>query len=351
MQKQADIDKMQALTGDDDIMALNTERRVITTQAVKEKQGKKALKTGNLLRPISFDTYIGQSKVKEQVSVSVKSAMIRKKPAPHMLFYGPPGLGKTTLAHIVAEEENVPLKEIAGPSIEKPGDIAAILMSLKQNEVLFIDEIHRMPSMCEEVLYSAMEDNYINITVGAGEQQKIVHLPLPAFTLIGATTRAGMVSAPLRDRFALKCRMEYYDTEELSEIIKNSAVKMDIRITDSEALMIAEASRGTPRIANSLLERVRDYATVKTQGNITEQTVKDALEFAGIDKDGLSEMDRMMIKILKDQDKPVGLQTLADMLGEDAKTIEDVYEPFLLKNGYIEKTPRGRTIGSAVRSA
>ena len=320
----------------------NAERRVITTSSLKEK--KEPEKGVNPLRPQSFGSYIGQTKVKEQVSVSVRSAIKRGKPASHMLFYGPPGLGKTTMAYIVANEEGVPIKEVAGPSIEKPGDVAAILMGLHSGQVLFIDEIHRMPPMCEEVLYSAMEDNYLNITVGAGEQQRTVHVNLPGFTLIGATTRAGMLSAPLRDRFSLKCRLEYYTFDELSQIALISAEKMELRLSQKDAEMIAGASRGTPRIVNSLVERVRDYATVKSEGKIEEDTVSEALSLAGINKNGLTETDIRILQKLQDSTRPVGLQTLADITGEDPETIECMNEPFLIQKGYIEKTPRGRMI-------
>lgn len=323
-------------------MAENTKRRVITTAGMREQKAEEY--HGNALRPQTFDAYIGQAKVKEQVLMSVKSAMIRKEPAPHMLFYGPPGLGKTTLAHIIANAECVPVTEIAGPSVDKPGDMAAILMNVKSKGILFIDEIHRLPPPVEEVLYSAMEDDYLNITVGTGEQQKVVHVKLPPFTLIGATTRAGMLSAPLRDRFGLKCRMEFYTDEELSQIIQNSAAKIKIQLTKKNSLRIAKASRGTPRIANSLIERIRDVAVVENNGKVTDDEVDRAFSLAGINCDGLTGTDIHLLDILKDKDAPVGLQTLADMTGEDSGTIEDVYEPYLIMNGYMEKTSRGRVI-------
>lgn len=326
-------------------------RRVITTKAVRERESEKKAGAGNILRPETFDAYIGQAKVKEQVSLAVRSAAIREASAPHMLFYGPPGLGKTTMAHIIASEESVPIKEISGPSIEKPGDMAAALMGLKPKEIFFIDEIHRIPPACEEILYSAMEDDYLNITIGTGEQQRIVHVKLPEFTLIGATTRAGMLSAPLRDRFSLKCRMEFYTEEELAEIIKASAVKLELDITDSQALMAAKASRGTPRIANSLLERIRDVAVVKNKGTVTDDTVKEALKIAGTDINGLTVSDMKLLAILKEADKPVGLMTLSDMTGEDPGTIEEMQEPYLLKEGYMEKTGRGRLITNKGKAA
>lgn len=319
-------------------------RRVITTSAIKDKEREKEHQNGSILRPADFTSYIGQTKVKEQVLLKVKSAVMRNAPADHMLFYGPPGLGKTTLAHIVANAEAVPLKEMSGPSIEKPGDIAAALMVLKSREVLFIDEIHRIPKACEEVLYSAMEDGYLNITVGSGEQQKVVNIKLPPFTLIGATTKAGMISAPLRDRFPLKCRMEYYSDDELAEIVKRSAVKLDIEISDSDAMMIAGAGRGTPRIANMILLNVRDVATVKNKGIVTQNTVREALSLMEIDSNGLTGMDRQILTILSGSGSPTGLQTIADVSGEDAGTIEEVYEPHLIKEGLVVKTPRGRML-------
>lgn len=325
-------------------MAENTERRVITTASLKEKENIKVDKGGNILRPVNFDGYIGQNKVKEQVMLAVKSAIIRKRPACHMLFYGPPGLGKTTLAHIVAYEEMVPLKEISGPAIEKPGDIAAILMSLKPKEVLFIDEIHRIPAMCEEVLYSAMEDGYINITVGTGEQQKIVRINVPPFTLIGATTKAGNLSAPLRDRFSLKCRMEYYNASDLCHIVRNSALKEGIQITAEAQKLIASAARGTPRIANTLIERTVDIVTVNKKKIIDTDIVKEAFSLAGVKTSGLTEMDIKLLDILNNAEKPIGLMTLADITGEDTRTIEEMFEPYLLQQGYIIKTSRGREI-------
>lgn len=325
-------------------MAENTERRVITTASLKEKESKKEGKGKNILRPVNFDGYIGQDKVKKQVILAVKSAMIKNRPAAHMLFYGPPGLGKTTLAHIVAYEEKVPLKEISGPAIEKPGDIAAILMSLSPKEVLFIDEIHRLPVICEEVLYSAMEDGYINITVGTSEQQKIIHVNVPPFTLIGATTKAGSLSAPLRDRFSLKCRMEYYSMDDLCHIIKNSALKKGLNITSEAQKLIASASRGTPRIANTLIERVDDIVTVKNQNVIDTDVVKQSFSIAGIYAGGISETDIKILGILNEADKPIGLMTLADITGEDTRTIEEMFEPYLLQQGYIIKTSRGREI-------
>lgn len=321
-------------------------RRQIRTKASvdKDEEKKRTGETDNL-RPQVFKDYIGQEKVKNQILMAVKSAMIRNEPVDHILLYGPPGLGKTTMAHIIAHTENVPMIEVSGPSIEKTGDIAATLMSgLKDRSIVFIDEIHRMDKKAEEMLYSAMEDGYLNIIMGQGEQQRNIHLDLPRFTLIGATTKAGMISAPLRDRFGLKCKMEFYTPDELAQITKNTAEKLGVSVTDEQALVIAKASRGTPRVANGLMKRVRDYAVVTNNGKVTDKEVREALKLAEIDENGLSAMDLKLLELLKDRTKPVGLNTMADMLGEDPGTIEDLYEPYLLKQHMIEKTARGRII-------
>lgn len=296
------------------------------------------------LRPDGFKSYIGQKKVKEQVLTAVKSALIRETQPEHILLYGPPGLGKTTMAHIVANATCSDMTEITGAMLQKPGDIAATLMSLKDRSILFIDEIHRMDRKAEEVLYQAMEDRKISIIVGQGEQQKNITLNLPDFTLIGATTHVGMLSAPLRDRFGLVCKMEFYSPKELKEIVKLSAERLDIEIDDDDALVLAQASRGTPRVANMLAKAVRDYAIVNNDGIVNRTVVENALVLAGVNKNGLSDMQERLLEELKGHDTPIGLTTLSHILGEDEGTVEDVYEPYLLQNRLIEKTARGREI-------
>ena len=302
------------------------------------------------LRPTDFNGYIGQEKVKEQVLTAVKSAMIREVQPEHILLYGPPGLGKTTMAYIVANVTQSELTEITGAMLQKPGDTAATLMSLKDRSILFIDEIHRMDKKAEEVLYQAMEDKKISFLVGQGEQQRNVTLDLPNFTLIGATTHVGMLSAPLRDRFGLVCKMSFYTPEELKEIIRATAEKFDMDICDDDLFAIAKASRGTPRVANMLTKSVRDYAVVNNNGIVDHLVVENALHLAGVNRNGLSDMQVKLLEELDSHDGPIGLTTISHILGEDEGTVEDVYEPYLLQEGYLEKTSRGRIIADKGRA-
>ena len=303
-------------------------RRIITTENLEEDA-----KIENNLRPQLLDDYIGQAKAKEMLNV-------------YILFYGPPGLGKTTLAGIIANEMGVNIKITSGPAIEKPGEMAAILNNLQEKDVLFVDEIHRLNRQVEEVLYPAMEDYAIDIMIGKGATARSIRLDLPKFTLVGATTRAGMLTAPLRDRFGVVHRMEYYTTEELVTIIKRSARVLEVGIDEAGALALARRSRGTPRLANRLLKRVRDFAQVKYDGDITKEVADYALDLLDVDKEGLDQTDRELLLTIvnKFAGGPVGLDTLAASVGEDAGTIEDVYEPYLLKNGFIQRTPKGRIV-------
>lgn len=296
------------------------------------------------LRPQSLKEYIGQSAIKDTLSIYIEAAKKRKEPLDHVLLYGPPGLGKTTLSVILANEMNVNLKITSGPAIEKPGDMAAILNNLKPGDILFIDEIHRLNRQVEEVLYPAMEDYVIDIMIGKGPSAKSIRLDLPPFTLVGATTRAGMLSEPLRDRFGVVNRLDFYSDEELKSIIINSSHKLDVTIEDNAALELAKRSRGTPRLANRLLRRIRDFAQVKSDGIIDLDITKQALELLDVDELGLDSIDKkILLTIINHFDGgPVGLDTLAASIGEDSGTIEDVYEPFLIKKGLIDRTPRGR---------
>lgn len=300
----------------------------------------------NTLRPQTLSEYIGQNKVKENMKIYIEAAQKRGEALDHCLFYGPPGLGKTTIANIIANEMKSNLKVTSGPAIEKPGDLAAILTTLSENDVLFIDEIHRLSKNVEEILYPALEDYTLDIVIGTGPSAKSIRIDLPKFTLIGATTKAGSLTTPLRDRFGIIHKLELYSPEDLSIIVKRSARILDVGIDDESAMEIARRSRGTPRIANRLLKRVRDYAAVLGDGNITLKIAKHALNQLEIDELGLDETDRRILEIMINQyqGRPVGLETIATTLGDEVDTIEDVYEPYLIQIGFITRTPRGRMV-------
>lgn len=319
-------------------------RRIMTTENLEED-----VRIENHLRPQLLEDYIGQAKAKEMLKIYIEAAKARGEALDHLLFYGPPGLGKTTLAGIIANEMNLNMKITSGPAIEKPGEMAAILNNLQEGDVLFVDEIHRLNRQVEEVLYPAMEDYAIDIMIGKGASARSIRLDLPKFTLVGATTRAGMLTAPLRDRFGVVTRMEYYTVEELKMIILRSAKVLEVGIDENGAYAMARRSRGTPRLANRLLKRVRDFAQVKYNGYITEEVADYALDLLDVDKEGLDQTDRgiLLAMIEKFGGGPVGLETLAASIGEDPGTIEDVYEPYLLKNGFIQRTPRGRVVTDA----
>lgn len=319
-------------------------QRIIETSVTEEDK-----KIEGTLRPQKMDDYIGQSKAKETLKVYIEAAKRRNDPLDHVLFYGPPGLGKTTLAGVIANEMGTHMKVTSGPAIEKPGDMAAILNGLSDGDVLFVDEIHRLNRQVEEVLYPAMEDYCIDIMIGKGPTAKSIRLDLPKFTLVGATTRAGLLSAPLRDRFGVINRLEFYSVEELVQIIMHSAKILQVEIEPGGAKEMARRSRGTPRLANRVLKRVRDFAQVRFDGIITEEVANQALDLLDVDKLGLDRIDRNLLMTMIDKfgGGPVGLDTLAAATGEDPGTIEDVNEPYLIKNGLINRTPRGRVVTPA----
>ncbi len=315
------------------------EERIITSNLLDEDRELS-------IRPESLDEYVGQSEIKENLRVFIKSALMREESLDHILLYGPPGLGKTTLAYIIANELGSNIKTASGPSIEKTGDLAAILSTLEEGDVLFIDEIHRIPRYIEEVLYPAMEDYYLDIIVGTEGSSRNIKINLPHFTLVGATTRAGDLSSPLRDRFGIIAKLNYYTEEELYQIIKRTSKVLDTPITDDAARELASRSRGTPRIANRLFKRVRDFALVYSGGIINEEILNSSLDRLKVDKSGLDETDRILLTAIIERFNggPVGLEALASSIGEESSTIEDVYEPYLLKEGYIKRTPRGRVV-------
>lgn len=317
------------------------DNRIITT-SLKEED----CEVENTLRPRILEDYIGQEKVKEKLKIFIDAAKIRKEPLDHVLLYGPPGLGKTTLSNVIANEMGANIRITSGPAIERPGDLAAILTNLGENDVLFIDEIHRLNRSIEEILYPAMEDYALDIIIGKGPSARSIRLDLPKFTLVGATTRAGLLTGPLRDRFGIVCKLELYEQEDLNRIVNRSSAILGIKIVDDAANEIGKRSRGTPRIANRLLKRVRDFAQVKGNGMITLNLAKGALAMLEIDELGLDNVDRNMLYtiIQKFNGGPVGLDTLSASTGEEKNTIEDIYEPFLLQLGFIQRTPKGRIV-------
>ena len=320
------------------------EKRMITTEFMEEDVHIE----GNL-RPQALREYIGQEKLKSMLDIYIRAAKDRGEPLDHVLLYGPPGLGKTTLSGIIAAEMGVSMKITSGPAIEKPGDMAAILNNLKEGDVLFVDEIHRLNRQVEEVLYPAMEDFAIDILIGKGPTARSIRLDLPKFTLVGATTRAGLLTAPLRDRFGVLYRLEYYTPKELQTIVQRSAGVLEVEIDTAGAAEIASRSRGTPRLANRFLKRVRDYAQVRHGGTVTAAVAHEALDLLEVDRLGLDQMDRNILNLMIEKfgGGPVGLETLAAALGEDVGTLEDVYEPYLIKSGLINRTPRGRVVTDA----
>jgi holliday junction DNA helicase RuvB len=323
----------------DDSLAAAPERLIAPkSESVQEDALERAL------RPKQLDEYVGQEKIREQLSIFISAAKTRKEPLDHVLLFGPPGLGKTTLSHIIAREMGVNMQQTSGPVLEKKGDLAAILTNLEPNDVLFIDEIHRLSAVLEETLYSAMEDYAIDIMIGEGPAARSVKLDLPPFTLVGATTRAGMLTNPLRDRFGIVARLEFYSDEELSRIVSRSANLLNVEVESTGALEIAKRSRGTPRIANRLLRRVRDFAEVKANGQVTRSVADAALSMLDVDANGLDVMDRKLLSAILEKfaGGPVGVDNLAAAISEERETIEDVIEPFLIQQGYVQRTSRGR---------
>ncbi|WP_080146107.1 Holliday junction branch migration DNA helicase RuvB [Marinilactibacillus piezotolerans] len=316
------------------------EDRVISDEAINPTE----LSLEKSLRPQYFRQYIGQDKIKEELMIYIEAAKSREEALDHVLLYGPPGLGKTTMAMVIANEMNTAIRTTSGPAIEKPGDLVALLNDLEPGGILFIDEIHRLPRVVEEMLYSAMEDYYVDIIIGQGETAHPVHFPLPPFTLIGATTRAGNLSAPLRDRFGILAHMEYYAVSDLTNIVERTADVLNTKTDQTGAIEVARRSRGTPRIANRLLKRVRDYAEVVGEGIVTEQIASKALNLLNVDSHGLDRVDQRLLKTMIElySGGPVGLNTLSANIGEEMTTIEDMVEPYLLKEGFIQRTPRGR---------
>lgn len=326
-------------------MILQRKGQVLEEERVVDPE----LKTGEIdyevgLRPTNFAEYVGQPKVVENLKVFIAAARGRSDPLDHVLFYGPPGLGKTTLANIIKNEMGVNIKSTSGPALERPGDLAAILTNLKDKDIFFIDEIHRLNRVVEELLYPAMEEYKFDIVIGQGPSARIIKLDLPKFTLIGATTRAGLLTSPLRDRFGMICRLDFYDSHEIEIIVRRSSRILKVRINHEGAKELAQRSRGTPRVANRLLRRVRDYAQVKGDGAITGSVVANALDLLEVDGEGLDNLDRKLLTTIieKFDGGPVGIETLAAALQDDKETIEDVCEPFLLQKGYLDRTPRGR---------
>ncbi len=336
---------MSIISDDNDIKRTTEKRNEIVKPEVIEYDHN----FENSIRPKTFDTYIGQSALKETLKISVEAAKKREQPLDHLLFYGPPGLGKTTLAGVIAEQMGVEIKITSAPALERPRDIIGILMSLKGGEILFIDEIHRLNKIAEEILYPAMEDFSLDMTTGKSQTVKTLRVPLPKFTLIGATTKAGALSGPLRDRFGIIHRLEFYSEDELAQVVKRTAGILNIDITEEGAHAIARRSRGTPRIANRLVKRVSDYALVKHDGKITEDIANKSLDILKIDNFGLDNTDRSLLNLIIDKYNggPVGIETIAAAIGEDVRTIEDVCEPYLLQAGLLQRTPRGRKVSPA----